>query len=574
MKLQNPLFRRAAGWLSALAIVAGVHTAHAQGTAFTYQGRLNDTGNTANGSYDLTFSLFDSDTVGNQIGSTLTSTAVSVSNGLFVTTLDFGPGMFDGTSRWLEIGVSTNGDPNFATLSPRQALTPTPYAIYAANAANATSAASVASGVVAPDQLATPVPPNDGQVLAFTGGSLQWIDPAVAGGSVWSLNGSSAYYSGGRVGIGTSSPRGALHVASGGVAVTGASSPYTGAGQGAFLEYNGTYGGVLFAYDYGANAPLNLLLNSPGGNVGIGTLTPAAKLTVYDPASVSHRIQTGGGVNAWARVEFANANGQWDVGTSRGFNGDQLYFNREGAATSALALQPNGDATFGGNVTLSGSASVSHRIQTSGGVNDWTRIEFANANGQWNVGTSRGFNGDQLYFSRQGIPANALALQPNGDAAFSGNVTVGGNTSVCSLTIRGGCDVAEPFTMKEAGIQKGSVVVIDEEHPGQLKLSTGAYDTRVAGIVSGANGINPGIALHQEGALEGGQNVALTGRVYVQADAGFGAIKAGDMLTTSETPGCAMKVTDHARAQGAILGKAMSALKEGRGMVLVLVTLQ
>ncbi len=66
----------------------------------------------------------------------------------------------------------------------------------------------------------------------------------------------------------------------------------------------------------------------------------------------------------------------------------------------------------------------------------------------------------------------------------------------------------------------------------------------------------------------------MTGRVYVQADATFGAIKPGDMLTTSETPGHAMKVTDHARAQGAILGKAMSGLKEGTGTVLVLVTLQ
>src|SRR5207249_466005 len=109
---------------------------------------------------------------------------------------------------------------------------------------------------------------------------------------------------------------------------------------------------------------------------------------------------------------------------------------------------------------------------------------------------------------------------------------------------------------------------------GKLKLSDQAYDNRVAGIVSGANGINPGIALHQDGALEGGQNVALSGRVYVLADATSGAIHPGDLLTTSDTPGHAMRVTEHAKAQGAILGKAMSALKEGKGMVLVLVTLQ
>ena len=149
-----------------------------------------------------------------------------------------------------------------------------------------------------------------------------------------------------------------------------------------------------------------------------------------------------------------------------------------------------------------------------------------------------------------------------------------GNVSVSVLTITGGADLAEPFRMSNAEIPKGAVVVIDDEIPGQLKLSDRAYDQRVAGIVSGANGVKPGIALHQEGVLEGGQNVALSGRVYVQADAASSPIKPGDLLTTSDVPGHAMKVTDHAQAQGAILGKAMSGLKEGRGLVLVLVSLQ
>ena len=105
-------------------------------------------------------------------------------------------------------------------------------------------------------------------------------------------------------------------------------------------------------------------------------------------------------------------------------------------------------------------------------------------------------------------------------------------------------------------------------------MSDQACDRRVAGIISGANGVNTGVTLTQEGVFEGGQNVALSGRVYVQADASNGSIKPGDLLTTSDVPGHAMKVTDHSKAQGAILGKAMTALKDGRGMVLVLVTLQ
>jgi hypothetical protein len=72
----------------------------------------------------------------------------------------------------------------------------------------------------------------------------------------------------------------------------------------------------------------------------------------------------------------------------------------------------------------------------------------------------------------------------------------------------------------------------------------------------------------------GWKNVALTGLVFVQADTSNGAIKRGDLLTTSSVPGYAMKVTDHSKAAGAILGKAMTGLSEGKGMVLVLVTLQ
>ena len=113
-----------------------------------------------------------------------------------------------------------------------------------------------------------------------------------------------------------------------------------------------------------------------------------------------------------------------------------------------------------------------------------------------------------------------------------------------------------------------------EDNPGHLKRSASAYDTRVAGVVSGANGIQPGISLRQEGVVEGGENVALSGRVYVQADAALGAIHPGDLLTTSDTPGHAMRVSDHARAQGAILGKAMTPLESGKGLILMLVTLQ
>ena len=119
------------------------------------------------------------------------------------------------------------------------------------------------------------------------------------------------------------------------------------------------------------------------------------------------------------------------------------------------------------------------------------------------------------------------------------------------------------------------VVAIDAENPGKLVLSTTAYNRGVAGILSGAGGINPGMLMGQPGTLaDGDQPVALSGRVYVWADASNGPIVPGDLLTTSSVPGHAMKVTDYSKAQGATIGKAMTPLSQGRGLVLTLVTLQ
>ena len=144
------------------------------------------------------------------------------------------------------------------------------------------------------------------------------------------------------------------------------------------------------------------------------------------------------------------------------------------------------------------------------------------------------------------------------------------------LEITGGSDLAEPFDISGTeSIQPGMVVVIDAENPGQLRIADRAYDRTVAGCVSGANGVNPGLMMHQEGSVANGSiPVALSGRVYCWVDASDDPIQPGDLLTTSDTPGHAMKVTDYARANGAILGKAMSSLAEGKGLVLILVSLQ
>ncbi|HSY43791.1 MAG TPA: tail fiber protein [Candidatus Acidoferrum sp.] len=105
-------------------------TAYAQGTtAFTYQGRLNTGTNAANGSYDMTFAVYDAAVSGNLIAGPITNSAVAVSNGLFTVTLNFGAGVFTGTNYWVQMAVSPAGLGTFTTLVPNQQLTPAPYAL-------------------------------------------------------------------------------------------------------------------------------------------------------------------------------------------------------------------------------------------------------------------------------------------------------------------------------------------------------------------------------------------------------------------------------------------------------------
>jgi hypothetical protein len=131
----------------------------AQSTAFTYQGRLIDNGQPANGNYDLVFSLFPASTGTNQIGGWITNSATPVSSGLFTVMLDFGPSAFLSSDRWLQLGVRANGDGAPTTLSPRQAISPAPYTLHALgsdNAMTAVMADAVVNGVYTTGTYADP----------------------------------------------------------------------------------------------------------------------------------------------------------------------------------------------------------------------------------------------------------------------------------------------------------------------------------------------------------------------------------------------------------------------------------
>jgi hypothetical protein len=101
----------------------------------------------ATGLYDLVFSLWSAGTGGARVGPAVTNAVVGVTNGLFTVSVDFGTGVFDGTARWLEVGVRTNGGESFVTLTPRQALAAAPYAQYAPSAGMAAQASAVGADV-------------------------------------------------------------------------------------------------------------------------------------------------------------------------------------------------------------------------------------------------------------------------------------------------------------------------------------------------------------------------------------------------------------------------------------------
>ncbi|HNQ72013.1 MAG TPA: hypothetical protein PKN95_00215 [Verrucomicrobiota bacterium] len=135
-------------------LIPQLSTCLAQGTAFTYQGRLNDGSTPANGIYDLRFTIYDSAGGPGIVAGPLTNSPVAVSNGLFTVTLDPGAGVFTGDPRWLEIAVRASGGGAFTPLTPRQALTATPYAITAGGITGEINGGQILAGTIAGAQLA------------------------------------------------------------------------------------------------------------------------------------------------------------------------------------------------------------------------------------------------------------------------------------------------------------------------------------------------------------------------------------------------------------------------------------
>jgi len=189
-------------------------------------------------------------------------------------------------------------------------------------------------------------------------------------------------------------------------------------------------------------------------------------------------------------------------------------------------------------------------------------------------GKSGGYGGRFYAYGTNGTGIYAKCTSSGGWAGvFQGKVKIQNSGGQTVMEMGEGLDYAEGFNVTDPlKVTPGTVMIIDSENPGRLSVSFRPYDKRVAGIVAGANNMGSGVRL---GAGQFDNDVALAGRVYCNVDATNTPIEAGDLLTTSGSPGYAMKACDHDLAQGAILGKAMQKLERGnKEKILVLVTLQ
>ena len=494
--------------------------------AINYQGIVTDaTGVAVNGAHDLTFRIYPLSAPDPTFGPLWVELHedVQITGGLFNVVLGtitafpdylFAPGL----DRWLSIAVDI--DPE---MSPWTRITSVPWAFKAAIADSALNSGGAPSG--------------------------------------WTVAGNNLYSSlPGNVGIGINSPLAKLHVA--GAAV-------------------GLPAGSLYNEDIAiddSDAVLGLYSTSGGG---------------YGSAITLGEIAEGALTNKWSifRTTGASSRLTFSFGADPSYAANAAILSMRstgvgiGTTAPARKLEISDTQAYTRLTSSSSLGSVLELKTTSTSPGTWSgRINFLNS--------SDAVEGSILYYPIAFMDQPGMIFNAGGFARLflnssTGNVGVGTTTPAEKLDIAGavratvlkltgGSDIAEPFDVTSAGeIMDGMVLVIDPDSPGNLKIADRAYDRCVAGIISGAGEVEPALVMSQDGTIADGRYpVALTGRVYCWADASNGPIEPGDLLTTSDTPGHAMKALDPARTPGAVLGKAMTPLAGGRGLVLVLVSLQ
>jgi hypothetical protein len=428
---------------------------------------------------------------------------------------------------------------------------------------------------------------------AFSGGTLNAV--AKFDGSGNPAVDSLLYDNGTSVGIGTTTPTTKLDVR-GFFTLDPGSDPviYTGTAASeqqrylqlinspAFPSASGLKAGrvvIADTYSYATAGNNELIVK---GNTGIGTPLPQSKLHV---AGRADPVAPFSGVLIDQTLLAAASPGSYSLQIRTTDQSGLSKLNLQATTRTDLLVDS------AGNVGI-GTDTPNHRLSIAGGP-EWTSnrwggsVELTNGSAigwQPNAAGQRfgiGHTNGGLYFFHTSSNLGTTTNPAQYDLIIHDDQ---GLVEVNTLKING-ADLSEAFDVGRSAvpgddktgspIQAGMVVSIDTEHPGKLVISNHGYDRRVAGIISGAGDMHPGVVMDQPASIGSSTYpVALNGRAYCWADASNGPIEPGDLLTTSDTAAHAMKVTDHSRARGAIIGKAMTGLRKGKGLVLVLVALQ
>jgi hypothetical protein len=276
------------------------------------------------------------------------------------------------------------------------------------------------------------------------------------------------------------------------------------------------------------------------------------------------------GTGVWGQTEGAGTGVLGTSNTGAGVAGrSQKSIGVRGDSTEGRGVEGTSANDYGMRGHSHKSAGIRGSSDEGRGVEGWaTNSEgivgiSTNGNGVW--GQTEGAGIGVLGSSKGGIGIYGKGGRLAG--FFEGDVEVTGDIRLTNA------DCAEDFDVSGAvKVEPGTVMVLGNE--GTLSESQQAYDKRVAGVISGAGDYKPGIVLDKQQTPGNRQPIALLGKVFCKVDAQFGAIEVGDLLTTSPTPGHAMKASDPFKAFGAVIGKAMRPLTEGQGLIPILIAMQ
>lgn len=368
----------------------------AQTTAFNFQGRLNDGANPANGSVEMQFRLFDIFSGGSQIGTTVSKPNVVVINGIFSTQLDFGAAAFDGSTRFVEIGVRPAGSTNgFTTLNPRQEILSTPYAIQAKNSAQL-------GGIPASEYVTTTTVGNSFIKNAATQqtGNFNISGNGIVGDSL---------------GIGTTPNSGykldtvgnARFTTANGTEITFA-SPNGESGMSthifnlgrADVRFDGTTLKLVVGLSGSVPPSTNGIAITRSGDVGIGTVTPTSKLSVNNGTTGFPAIFGESQLNRGVWGKSFSSRGVYGESTS-----SQGVYGISGSGAGVQGVSTSSSGVYG---ETSIASPVAAGVFGKGLVNDRLGVT-----GESNLGTNA-------------VGVYGITNNPTGFGVFARTTAVGG----------------------------------------------------------------------------------------------------------------------------------------------------